>query len=229
MDLDRLIAVQNKLAREVILEDRFGEIEKIAGCDVAYDGDRAFSAAVVLDYASLEVIEESVVQSRVTFPYIPTFLAFREAKPLMKAIERLKNKFDVLLLDGHGMAHPRGLGIASHLGVALNVPTIGVAKRILCGEVRGKIQPNKPAQIFYNGRHVGYAMQTKKNTAPLYISPGTGVSLDSSLKIVAHCIKKHKLPEPLRLAHNLALLKRSESRRNTRFLANANEAKEGKG
>lgn len=208
MDLNKLIAVQNKLAREVILEDRFGKIEKIAGCDVAYDGGRAFSAAVVLDYTSLEVIEESVAQSRATFPYVPTFLAFREMKPIIKAIEGLKNKFDALLLDGHGMAHPRSLGIASHLGVVLNIPTIGVAKSLLCGEVVGKIQPDKPAQIFYNGRHVGYALQTKKNTAPLYISPGTGVSLDSSLRIVAHCIKKHKLPEPIRLAHNLALPKR---------------------
>lgn len=207
--MDKLIAIQNKLARKVILEDRFEEIEKIAGCDVAYDEDRALSASVVLDYDALEVIEESVAESRVTFPYIPTFLAFREMKPLMKAIERLKNKFDVLLLDGQGIAHPRSLGIASHLGVVLDIPTIGVAKRLLCGELRGKVQPNKPAQIFYNGKHVGYALQTKSSASPIYISPGSKVSLASALKIVAHCIKKHKLPEPIRLAHNLALVERS--------------------
>lgn len=213
--LERLTAIQNRLAKKVILEDGFDRIEKIAGGDAAYDRDKAFSAIVVLDYAALEVVEESVAESRVAFPYIPTFLAFREMKPLMKAIESLKNKFDILLLDGQGIAHPRSLGIASHLGVVLDIPTIGVAKRLLCGEVRGKIKPSQPAKIIYGGRQVGYALQTKRNTSPIYISPGNKVSLDSSLKIVAHCVKKHKLPEPLRFAHNLALLVRSESRRNT--------------
>jgi len=203
MDLDKLIAIQNKLARKVSLEDGFVKIEKIAGCDVAYNEEKALSVAVVLDYAALEVIEESVAESRVTFPYIPTFLAFREMKPLIKAIKRLNSKFDVLLLDGQGIAHPRSMGIASHLGVLLDIPAVGVAKRLLCGEAKGKIKLNEPVRIIYNGRHVGYALQTKKNTAPLYISPGNKVSLDSSLKIVAHCIKKHKLPEPIRLAHNL--------------------------
>ncbi len=202
MDSDKLIAIQNKLAGKVVLEDGFEKIKKVAGGDVAYGGDRAFSAAVVLDYAALEIVEKSVAESKVAFPYVPTFLAFREMRPLMKAIEGLKNKFDVLLLDGQGIAHPRSLGIASHLGVVLDIPTIGVAKSLLCGEVIGK--PNKPAQIFYNKKQVGYALQTKSGTSPIYVSPGNKVSLDSALKIVAHCIKKHKLPEPIRLAHNLA-------------------------
>lgn len=200
---ERLIAIQKKLAKKVTLVDAFKKVESVAGCDVAYAGEDAYCAVVVLDSA-LNLIERKVTKTKVSFPYIPTFLAFREAAPILKTLKKVKHDFDVLLVDGQGIAHPRGVGIASHIGVLLDVPTIGVAKRRLCGSVRGKVKLNKPCPLLFEGRQVGYAIQTKKNTNAIYISPGHKVSLKSSLQIVRRCIKSHKLPEPLRIAHELA-------------------------
>ena len=196
------IEVQEDLARRVVLEDRFEGLERVAGVDLAYLGSRVFCAAVVLDYESLKIVEKRHMETKVSFPYVPTLLAFREAEPIIEAVKHLH--FDVLMLDGHGIAHPRGLGIASHVGVLLDIPVIGVAKRILCGEVEGEIETGKPVPLIYKGRQVGYAYRPKDGINPIYISPGHRVSLASSLKIVRHCIKGHKLPEPTRLAHTLA-------------------------
>lgn len=202
-DLGKLIGIQEKLSRKVSLRDKF-QRGKIAGVDIAYKGDLAFCGTVVLDYNTLETIKERVVKSTVDFPYIPTLLAFREVKPILKAVERLRSLPDILMIDGQGIAHPRGLGIASHVGVLLDLATIGVAKRLLCGKVEGKIELRKPLPILFNGVRVGHALKTKKGTKPIYISPGHKVSLHSSADIVLHCLKKHKLPEPTRLAHELA-------------------------
>lgn len=203
VDLEKLIEIQEKLSRKVSLRDKFQK-RKIAGVDIAYKGDIAFCGAVILDYNTLEIIEERVVKSTVDFPYVPTLLAFREVKPILKVVKRLKSFPDILVIDGQGIAHPRGLGIASHIGVLLDLATIGVAKRLLCGKVEGKIELRKPQPILFNDAKVGYALKTKKNTSPIYISPGHKVSTESSVDIVLHCLKKHKLPEPTRLAHELA-------------------------
>jgi deoxyribonuclease V len=201
MDKEKLAQIQVELAKKVVLEDRFTE-GKIAGVDLAYKGRGAVCAVVVLDFDSLEVVEEKVLKTEITFPYLATFLAFREAKPIIETLKDLD--FDICMLDGQGIAHPRGLGIASHVGVLLDIPTIGVAKRLLCGEVMGRLEAGKPAPLIFEGRQVGYALVSKKGTRPIYISPGHRVSLESSLEITQHCIKKHKLPEPTRLAHILA-------------------------
>lgn len=201
--IERLTLLQKKLAERIILADEFEKAEIIAGCDAAYAGENAYCAAVVLDRA-FNVMEKKVTKTKVSFPYIPTFLAFREAGPILKTVKKVKHNFDVLLVDGHGIAHPRGVGIASHVGVLLDIATIGVAKHRLCGSVRGKIKLNKPRPLLFEGRQVGYAIQTKKNTNAIYISPGHKVSLKSSLQIVRRCVKNHKLPEPLRIAHELA-------------------------
>jgi deoxyribonuclease V len=200
--MQEFIKIQEDLAKKVVLDDGFGRIEKVAGVDLAYDGNRVFCAAVVLDYESLETIKKRCIKTKVKAPYIPNFLAFREAEPIVKVVKPLK--FDILMLDGHGIAHPRGIGVASHVGVLLEVPTIGVAKRILCGEVEGKIETGKPAPLIHENRQIGYAYRTKDRTNPIYISPGHKVSLEASLRIVKQCIKDHKLPEPTRLAHVLA-------------------------
>ncbi len=115
------------------------------------------------------------------------------------------------MLDGHGIAHPRSLGVASHVGVLLDMPVIGVAKRILCGEVKDEIVTGKPEPLSYRGRQIGHAYRSKKGVNPICISPGHGVSLASSLKIVQHCIKGHRLPEPTRVAHMLANARKKES------------------
>lgn len=200
--MQEFIKVQEDLSKKVILSDRFGKIERVAGVDLAYNGNQVIAAVVVLDYTSLRVIEEKHIETEVATPYMPTFLAFREAGPIAKAVKHLQ--FDILMLDGHGIAHPRGIGVASHVGVLLDVPTIGVAKRILCGEVEEEVITGKPAQLIHENRQVGYAYRSKDRTNPIYISPGHKVSIASSLRIVKHCIKGHKLPEPARLAHNLA-------------------------
>ncbi|MEE8358152.1 MAG: endonuclease V, partial [Candidatus Hydrothermarchaeales archaeon] len=162
------------------------------------------SSAVVLDYDTLEIMDNAVVKTKTDFPYIPTFLSFRELEPMIKALKALQIPPDILLVDGHGIAHPRRMGIASHLGVLLNIPTIGVAKRLLCGEVEDRAELGKALPIIHRKEQVGWAVKTKKATNPIYVSPGNRVSLDSSLKITLHCIKKHKLPEPSRLAHKYA-------------------------
>lgn len=200
--MQEFIKIQEDLSKKVVLEDGFGKIERVAGVDIAYNGNQVVAAAVVLGYNSFRVIEEKHIETEVAIPYMPTFLAFREAGPIAKAVKHLQ--LDILMLDGHGIAHPRGIGVASHVGVLLDVPTIGVAKRILCGEVEGEIKTGKPEPLIYEGKQVGYAYRSKERTNPLYISPGHKVSLESSLRIVKHCIKDHKLPEPTRLAHNLA-------------------------
>lgn len=199
------IKIQENLAKKVVLRDGFYKLKRVAGSDLAFHGTRLFCASVALDYNSLEILEKRFIEAKVSFPYVPTFLAFREAAPIIEAVKKLK--FDVLMLDGHGIAHPRRIGIASHVGVQLNVPTIGVAKRILCGEVEEKLVTGEPAPLVYKSEQVGYAYRSKDGTNPIYISPGHKVSLESSLKIVLHCIRKHKLPEPTRLAHMLAMSK----------------------
>lgn len=206
--MQEFIKIQEDLARRVVLEDIFEGPEKVAGVDLAYMGNRVFCAAVVLDYESLKIVEKQCIETKVTVPYVPTFLAFREAEPIMEAVKHLH--FDVLMLDGHGIAHPRGIGVASHVGVLLDVPTIGVAKRILCGEVEGEIETETPAPLIYEGKRIGYAYRSKEGAKPIYISPGHKVSLESSLRIVKHCIKGHRLPEPTRLAHVMVRSKKSE-------------------
>lgn len=195
MDLEKLASYQEELAEKVTLADGFERLDRIAGVDVAYSGNHAYGAAVVHDYKSMEILETKSAKTVVSFPYIPTFLSFREAEPMTAALRGLEKSFDVLLVNGHGIAHPRGIGIASHLGVELGIPTIGVARGLLCGEV---VENN----IRFKGRDVGFEIGVKGK--PLFISPGNMVSLPSSLKIVLACMRGHKLPEPLWAAHNAA-------------------------
>ncbi len=185
---------QIKLSKKVILKSMFDRIETVAGFDCSFDGIKFVCAGVVLSYKDQKILDFVTLSGRVSFPYIPTFLSYRELPAILKAYNALKTKPDIILVDGQGICHPRGLGIASHLGVILNKPTIGVAKSKLCGEV----SENK---IILNGKQVGWCIITKTGCKPLFISPGHKVSLEDSLKIVKVCIRNHKLPEPLRYAH----------------------------
>ena len=159
------------------------------------------SAVVVLEYPSMRFLYHSSAILPVEFPYIPGLLSFREAPAIIEAFHRLDKKPDLLLIDGCGINHPRFAGLATHVGVLLDIPTIGVAKNILCGS--GAI-PGKPGEanlIRYHDREVGYYFKSKKGCRPLIVAPGHKVSLDTALNIVKNCIRKHKLPEPTRLAH----------------------------
>ncbi len=189
------------LAKEVIEEDRLPrQIGLVGGVDAAYARDWAFGAAVVLDYGSLEFREVQTATQRVEFPYVPTLLSFRELPVVEACIRKLKLQPDVLLVDGHGKAHPYRCGLASHLGVMLGKPTVGVAKNRLVGEPK-RIREN--VFLVQNGEVVGAVVVTCKGTKPLYVSVGHMVSLLTPVEIVKHCSRVSRVPEPVRLAHRL--------------------------
>ncbi len=190
---------QELIKQRVEIKDGFDRIEKIGGVDVGYSGRMAYGAFVLYDLASQEVIFEKVEKLESRFPYIPTYLGYRELPVLLKVLKGVE--CDVLLVDGNGILHPRSLGIASHIGVLMGMPTIGIAKKKLCGDVPGK---GKALKITHLGMHVGYAYYSSKRAKkPIYISPGHRVSVESSFEIVEP-LCKYKLPEPVGRAHALA-------------------------
>lgn len=199
--IDILKEEQLKLAKKVILKDKFSRIKLIGGCDQAFIKNKIISIIIVLDYKSLEIIEKKYSVLNSTFPYIPGYLSYREVPPIIKTYKKLKHKPDILLCDFNGILHPSFIGAASHLGVLLSICTIGVAKNLLCGKIKNNY-------IFINNKKVGYKL--KNNFKPLYISLGHKISLKTSIKIIKKLIKNNRLPEPIRLAHEYANeLKRS--------------------
>jgi len=199
---EKLKDIQKRIAKKVVLEDRFPKtIKNIAGFDLAFSDDEAFVAGVVIDYKTSDILEIKVIETNLSFPYIPTFLTFREGPPIIKVYNRLNRKPDVILINGQGIIHPIHCGIASHIGVSLDVPSIGVAQSKLCGEYKEPKKVGHYNPITYNGKKVGYVYKSKKNCKPIFISPGHRVSLSTSLKIVVSCMGKYKLPLPLRMAH----------------------------
>jgi deoxyribonuclease V len=193
---------QMLLAEKVIAEDRLPKkINYIAGVDVAYAGELAIGAVAVLDYKSLELLESRIVTCEVKFPYIPTLLSFREIPPTVACIKKLKLQPDVLLADGQGIAHPYGCGFASHIGLAIGKPTVGVAKSRLIG---------KPAKIagedflVQKGQVISAVVTTKEGAKPVFVSVGHLISLETAVKIVKHCVRNSRIPKPILQAHNIA-------------------------
>jgi len=193
---------QMRLSQKIIAEDRLpNKIKCIAGVDVAYTDGLAIGAVAVLDYETLELLERQTATSKVKFPYIPTLLSYREIPPAVACIKKLKLKPDVFLADGQGIAHPYGCGFASHLGLAIGKPTIGVAKSRLVGE------PTTIAnQVFLvqKGKVIGAVATTIKGVKPVYVSVGHMISLATAVKIAKHCVRNSRIPEPLLLAHKIA-------------------------
>jgi deoxyribonuclease V len=198
---ESLLAVQKRVAEIAIAKDDFGELCLIAGVDQAFIEDKIISGIIVLKYSSLEVVEHVHSIQPVTYPYIPTFLSFREGPAIMSAYKKLKNPPDILMVDGAGINHPRGAGIATHIGVALDVPTIGITKKILCGTGDEPSQVGEANPLTYEGRKIGWLLKSSKRSRSIVVAPGHRVSLESSLSIVKSCLRGHKLPEPARLAH----------------------------
>lgn len=198
------VGLQRELAALVETRDRFRRpIRTIAGVDAAFRGDRALAAVVVLRYPDLEAVEERLSDTPLRFPYVPGLLSFREIPAVLAAWRRLKRRPDIVMCDGHGIAHPRRFGLASHLGVYLGIPSIGCAKSLLCGEhsevatARGATAP-----LVSDGRVVGAAVRTRDGVAPVYVSPGHHISLSSSIRIVLECART-RIPEPTRRADRL--------------------------
>jgi deoxyribonuclease V len=191
--LEQLARYQMEQAEKLVLDDDLDNSDRIAGVDVSYQGDVAAAACVVMDSA-LEVIDSASTVVPVSFPYIPGYLMFREA-PAIEAVAEHVSGFDVVMVNGHGIAHPRGCGLASYVGLRLDVPTIGVARTLLVG-ASGKGE----GSVKYNGGVVA-AEINRPGHSPFYVSSGHRISLTSCVEIVERMVGTGQLPEPLRLAH----------------------------
>jgi deoxyribonuclease V len=200
--------LQTQLARQVQLEDDYLPLRCLAGVDVGFEesGSITRAAALLLDADTLEPLAECVARIPTSMPYVPGLLSFRELPALLRALAGLPHEPDLVFVDGHGIAHPRGLGIAAHLGVVSGLPTIGVAKKILTGhhaelnEARG----SRVELLSRRGERIGWVLRSKDRVRPLIVSPGNRVSLERAPELVMACVRRHRLPEPTRLADRLA-------------------------
>ena len=196
---------QNFLSRKVRLSPLKKEPRYIAGVDAAFSDDLVFAAACLYLFPELALIERQFAVQQLLFPYVPGFLSFREGPAIMAALEKLAQKPDLLLVDGQGIAHPRGLGIASYLGVLLNIPAVGCAKSRLVGEHKDPgIRRGRWSRLIYEGRAVGTVVRTKDGVRPLFVSPGHRVNTDDATRLTIACSGKHRIPEPLRCADMLS-------------------------
>ena len=200
---------QLRLSKQIIFEDTLPEkIEFVAGVDVAYARGISIGAVAVLDYDSLKLVESQTAFCKTCFPYIPTLLSFREIPPAVLSIKKLQVQPHVFLVDGQGFAHPYGCGFASHLGLVMRRPTIGVAKSRLFGEAERTKTEGKVAFLKNKGEVVGAIVTTKRGCKPLYVSVGHMVSLETAIKIVKHCTQNNRIPEPILKAHEIATLEK---------------------
>jgi deoxyribonuclease V len=199
------IETQERLRRLVVLEGGLAGVQAVAGLDVGLRDGRARAAVVVLSYPGLERLDEAVAERPLEFPYVPGLLTFREGPAALAALERLATAWDVLLCDGQGYAHPRRLGLASHLGVLLDRPSVGCAKSRLVGR-HGELgqAAGSWAELVDHGEVVGAAVRTRTGVRPVYVSPGHRIDLVSAIELVLGCVRGRRLPEPTRLAHQLA-------------------------
>ncbi|MGE0485714.1 MAG: deoxyribonuclease V [Gammaproteobacteria bacterium] len=198
---------QRELAGEVIEADRFSAIRRIAGIDAGFpdDGQVTRVAVVVMSYPALEVVEEVVVEAPTRFPYVPGLLSFREVPVMLEALAHLARAPDILLVDGHGRAHPRRFGSACHLGVLCGIPSVGVGKSRLCGSHHDPdVERGAWTSLVHNEEAVGAVVRTRRKVSPVFVSVGHGVSLASAIDLVLDCAPRFRLPEPIRAADKLA-------------------------
>lgn len=201
------VRIQKELKKRIVLKSNFLKFEKIAATDVSFCGEKAISAVVVFKYPELKLMEEKKGEGKISFPYIPGLLAFREGAVILKAFKKLKIKPDLILFDGQGISHPRKMGIATHLGIILDTPSIGCAKSHLYGVY--KMPPPEKGSFSYifdrEGKEVlGVALRTRSYTKPLFVSCGYKISLKEVIKLVLELCPRFRIPEPLRYAHHLA-------------------------
>jgi len=201
------VALQRRLAGKVLRERTFGELSSVAGVDIGLRGDTAVAAVVRMAFPSLEVEEVATARRPVDFPYIPGLLGFREVPAIVQAFEKLAEIPDLLLVDGHGLAHPRRFGVACHLGVELDLPAIGCGKSRLIGEFR---EPGRRrgcrTQLRDRGEVIGHVLRTRDGVRPIFVSIGHRIDLETATRIVLRCGKGYRLPEPTRAADRAAAL-----------------------
>jgi deoxyribonuclease V len=206
---------QAEMAALVSLRPIKDEPGLIAGLDVAYDLERgiAYAAAVLFSYPALELLESVSIAEKIAFPYITGLLSFRELPPLLSVLGRLSRTPNLLLVDGQGVCHPRRLGLASHLGVASGIASIGAAKSHLCGDyVVPELAQGNHSPLLLAGDEVGAVLCTRTGVKPLFISPGHLCDVESAIRIVLGCCRGYRLPEPSRHAHRLAEEAKRESK-----------------
>lgn len=204
------IAIQQRLSRKIITLDRLGSVAWVAGVDVGFEQGGAITraAVVLLAYPSLTLVEAASARRPTVFPYIPGLLSFREIPVLLWALRRLRQQPDLFICDGQGIAHPRRIGIASHLGLITGVPSIGVGKSRLIGshepvpDRKGAWQP-----LWDREQCIGAVVRTRKGVKPVYVSPGHNISLETAIDFVLSCTTRYRLPEAIRMAHQHASLK----------------------
>jgi deoxyribonuclease V len=200
------VAIQAELRHQVRLEPLPHPPRMVAGADAITDraDRRIFGAVAVYSYPELELVEEATAAGECPFPYRTGLLSFREIPILAAAFRNLRNRPDVILVDGQGIAHPRGLGLASHLGLVLDVPTIGAAKSRLVGAgEEPELEAGSSSPLIYQGKTVGLILRTQKGIRPLYLSPGHLITLEESRAITLGCVTKYRIPQPLRQADQL--------------------------
>ena len=207
--IHRLIKEQIKLSKKLKIKDKIpvDKIKIVAGIDVTFtdiwkNPTTGIACITVIDVRTFQTLETVFAEETVDFPYIPTFLAYRELPVILKAYKKLKTKPDAFIIDGMGIIHPRKMGIASHFGVITDTISIGCGKSKLTGEFE---QPENKKfayrPVYLDGELRGYILRTRKNSNPVFVSPGNNISVESSLKVVIRSVKDYKLPEPTRLAH----------------------------
>ena len=208
--------LQERLRERVVLEDDFKTIRYVAGADLAFDPetDQAFAGVIVYRFPEVEEVERRSARRKLRFPYVPGLLSFREGPALLAAFARLRTEPDLILIDGHGRAHPRLFGIACHLGVLLDKPTIGCAKSLLVGthyEPGAKAGSSSP--LVYHGDRVGVVLRTRDRVKPIYVTTGHRVSLDTAVQLVRQCLDGYRIPKPTRQAdHYVRDLRRAYQR-----------------
>jgi len=200
------VRLQRQLADRIRVIKLRKTVRLIAGADMAFspDGNRCLAGVVVYDLTIQQVIEEQLAWRKVRFPYVPGLLSFREAPAVLAAIRKLKTEPDVFMFDAHGLAHPRRLGLAAHVGLLLDRPAIGCAKSLLCGKYQEPpATPGKFAPLIHEDELVGAILRTRKGVKPVYVSVGHRVSLQDAVDVVLASVTRYRIPEPTRQAHIL--------------------------
>lgn len=202
------VQLQKELAARVVVEDYFSEpIQTVAGIDLGYDAetDTCRAVAAVLKFPELELIETAEAVMPIQFPYVPGLLSFRETPVAIEALKKLQTPPDLILCDGQGIAHPRKFGIACHIGLIADIPTIGVAKSLLVGKFKNLGEKRgSTADLIYKNEKIGVALRTRDGVQPVYVSNGHRISLKTAINYVLQCTPKYRLPETTRVADNLA-------------------------
>ena len=204
-DLREAARIQRDLARRVKVSPLKKTLKVIVAVDAAFSETRAFAAACMFTFPNLTFMAEAVADAPLTFPYVPGYLTFREGPAIIAALKRLTTRPDLILVDGQGIAHPRGIGIASHLGVLLDIPTVGCAKSRLVGDyVEPGSRRGDRSPLVREGKVIGTVLRTRDRVRPVFVSPGHKVSIGDAVEIVLACAARCRIPEPLRRADGLS-------------------------